>query len=280
MSAITQCPTCNTRFKVTREQLEAHEGLVRCGRCQKVFNATQYLHDTQPNPQLDLPIESPEPILHAQSSAKIMLEADQNSSTKEIVRQGIAGQVESAEGFTAEQPITLAVPPGKSLYPSIQSKGSGSWIAGSIFLLIVLLVQAVYFFRIEIAATQPSLKPVLVSGCQVLRCTVPLPQKADLMSIESSDLEADPAQSSVISLNALLRNHASYAQAYPNLELTLTDPQDKPLARRTFVPAEYLKAFEDEKQGLAASRELSVKLNLDTTDIKPSGYRLYLFYPK
>jgi len=31
---------------------------------------------------------------------------------------------------------------------------------------------------------------------------------------------------------------------------------------------------------LAANRELNVKLNLDTTDIKPSGYRLFLFYPQ
>ena len=101
-----------------------------------------------------------------------------------------------------------------------------------------------------------------------------------MIGIESSNLEADPTQASVISLDVLLRNLASYTQAYPNLELTLTDAQDKPLARRTFRPAEYLKPDEDEKQGLTANRELSVKLNLDTTDIKPSGYRLLLFYPQ
>ena len=147
-------------------------------------------------------------------------------------------------------------------------------------LLVLLLAQAAYFFRVELAANQPGLKPALLSYCGLLHCSVPLPQKAELMSIESSDLEADPAQSSVIALNALLRNHAPYAQAYPDLELTLTDPQDKPLARRTFHPAEYLKPGDDAMQGLAASRELGVKLNLDTTDLKPSGYRLFLFYPQ
>jgi hypothetical protein len=154
------------------------------------------------------------------------------------------------------------------------------WMVGNLLLLIVLLAQAVYFFRIELAARQPGLKNALISYCRLLQCTVPLPQKADLMSIESSDLEADPAQPSVIVLSALLRNHAPYAQAYPDLELTLTDAQDKAMARRTFRSAEYLKSDEDEKQGLAASRELSVKLNLDTSDLKPSGYRLFLFYPQ
>lgn len=105
-------------------------------------------------------------------------------------------------------------------------------------------------------------------------------EDASEMSIESSDLEADPAQTNVITLNALLRNRAPYTKAYPNLELTLTDAQDKTLARTTFRPVEYLKPNEDEKQGLAANHDLSVKLSIDTTDLKPSGYRLFLFYPK
>lgn len=105
-------------------------------------------------------------------------------------------------------------------------------------------------------------------------------EDASEMSIESSDLEADPAQTNVITLNAILHNRASYTKAYPNLELTLTDAQDKALARTTFRPVEYLKPDEDEKQGLAANHNLSVKLSIDTTDLKPSGYRLFLFYPK
>lgn len=56
MSTTTQCPQCNTRFKVSQEQLDAHQGLVRCGRCQAVFNAAEHLQDDQPSPQLDLPI--------------------------------------------------------------------------------------------------------------------------------------------------------------------------------------------------------------------------------
>ena len=102
------------------------------------------------------------------------------------------------------------------------------WGLGSLILLIALAGEGAYFFRVEIAAAQPGLKPALVSYCNLLRCTVPLPQKADLMDIESSELKADPERSSVIALYALLRNRASYAQGYPVLELTLTDAQEKP----------------------------------------------------
>jgi len=35
----TQCPHCQTRFRVTGEQLEVAKGRVRCGSCMKIFNA-------------------------------------------------------------------------------------------------------------------------------------------------------------------------------------------------------------------------------------------------
>ena len=309
MSTTTLCPTCNTRFKVTQEQLDAHQGLVRCGRCQAVFNATEYLQDDQPSPQIDPPI-APEATAFVEAAVELPIEIapepvplpfetldfsqpepprpePQLAEQQDIERPDVGLQkeepqekIEPTEPITLAQKIALNESPEPFTPEPIKKKRSWPWLVGSLLLLLILLAQAAYFFRIELAASQPEFKPALISYCQLLQCTLPLPQKADLMSIESSELAADPAQASVITLNALLRNHASYTQAFPNLELTLTDAQDKPLARRTFHPKEYLKPGEDEKQGLAANRELSVKLNLDTTDLKPSGYRLLLFYPQ
>src|SRR6185295_11883449 len=39
MSMYTRCPHCGTYFRVLREQLQASSGQVRCGRCQRVFDA-------------------------------------------------------------------------------------------------------------------------------------------------------------------------------------------------------------------------------------------------
>ncbi len=270
MSAITQCPTCNTRFKASQTQLVAHNGMVRCGRCQAVFNAVEHLNDDEPSPQLNLPIAPEEPQQVPPATHEKF----------DFSHSGSAHTTEAAEPITLAQQITLAEEPLKTTIKPNGQKHRWPWAVGCLLLLIVLLAQAAYFFRVELAANLPGIKTALTSYCRLLQCTVPLPQKADLMSIEFSDLEADPALASVITLNALLRNRAPYTQTYPNLELTLTDMQDKALARRTFRPAEYLKPGEDEKQGLAANRELSVKLNLDTTDLKPSGYRLLLFYPQ
>jgi len=51
------------------------------------------------------------------------------------------------------------------------------------------------------------------------------------------------------------------------------------LARRIFSPGEYLPPPQDISAGFPANQELGIKLRLDTTDLKPVGYRLVLFYP-
>ncbi|MEQ9545301.1 MAG: DUF3426 domain-containing protein [Marinobacter sp.] len=38
----TQCPNCDTRFRVTDEQLSIARGKVRCGNCMEVFNAVEH----------------------------------------------------------------------------------------------------------------------------------------------------------------------------------------------------------------------------------------------
>lgn len=42
-SFVTQCPHCQTRFRVTRAQLGMARGAVRCGACMQVFNAAEHL---------------------------------------------------------------------------------------------------------------------------------------------------------------------------------------------------------------------------------------------
>jgi predicted Zn finger-like uncharacterized protein len=42
---VTQCPHCRTSFRVSRAQLAAAHGVVRCGACMDVFNAARHLHE-------------------------------------------------------------------------------------------------------------------------------------------------------------------------------------------------------------------------------------------
>ncbi len=46
-----QCSNCDAIFRVNQKQLDAHDGLVRCGRCREVFNAAWNLVDEIPATQ-------------------------------------------------------------------------------------------------------------------------------------------------------------------------------------------------------------------------------------
>ena len=271
MKTITQCPQCGTRFKVSQAQMDTHLGMVRCGRCHEVFNAIQHLHDDQPSPQLILPI-----LTEGMPRQPVIKTSEATSIKPEGTRPAEAYKQPSLNEDDEEIPELF---PELSYPLPVQKKHRVLWTMLALLLLLLLLAQALYFFRIELAARLPGLKPTLVAGCKFFKCSIPLPQQAELISIESSELEANPIMANVITLNLIMRNNAAYIQAYPQLELTLTDTSDQALARRTFFPLEYLKRGEEEKLGLAGQREASIKLHLDTADLKPSGYRLLLFYP-
>lgn len=154
------------------------------------------------------------------------------------------------------------------------------WAIAAFVLTLLLIAQAGYFFRVSLAAHLPILKPALVGYCQLLNCSVPLPQNTELMDIESSSLVAEPEHEDQITLNVLLRNRASYSAAFPMLELTLNDNQDRPLVRRSFLPEEYLPTNENEQAGFAKNHEINLKLRMHIAGLRPEGYRLELFYPR
>ncbi len=142
----------------------------------------------------------------------------------------------------------------------------------SLILILLLAGQMAYRFRTELATAMPALKDVY-SG---LNIDVPLPQHAEMISIEGSDLQADAARNLLI-LNASIKNRAAWSQTYPLLELTLTDARDTVLLRRSFKPADYLPA--DSPPVFGPHADLAIRLWLDTHGAVAAGYRLYVYYP-
>lgn len=253
MSTTTQCPHCGTRFKANQAQLEAYHGMVRCGSCQTPFDAIENRIEDDRDLQMALPI--------AHDATGRMRQT--NIGDEDVIRESDS---EEWDGDTEN-------------YPELDVRETKwTWYAWTVILAMVLAIQSVYIFRVEIAARIPGLKPSLIKACRTLRCEIPLPKDANLIDIESSEMEADPAQAGIITLNITMRNRASYAQAYPNLELTLNDLNDQPVVRRTFDPAEYLKDPNDQPSGIAARRESTIRLTLETNGLQAFGYRVFLHY--
>jgi predicted Zn finger-like uncharacterized protein len=195
---------------------------------------------------------------------------DEEDATLHPLRQALAEERDSESGGLAP---ALAIP-----QPQVRRR---RWplVAGVSAAVVLLAGQTIHQFRTPIATALPALRPALESACAMAGCTVPLPGLPDRLVIETSDLRAlDPTRPNRVVLATTIRNAAPMAQAYPMLELTLTDARDKLTARKVFHPHEYLDAPPAKAAGLGADAEFSVRMQLDIGDIEASGYRIYLFH--
>lgn len=143
----------------------------------------------------------------------------------------------------------------------------------AVLLLIALLLQLLFHFRTEIVLRMPDVAALY----KLLGADIPLSRNPALVSIETSDLQSDNARGLFV-LQATLKNSAAYPQAWPALELSLTDTNDSVVSRRVMYAAEYLPPGTT-SDSFPANGEVAVQLWIEARDIGASGYRLYIFYP-
>ena len=193
-----------------------------------------------------------------------------------FARKDAKKEADAAEEFDIEEPGFVKSGRRRQRL----SRGMRILMALASFLLLVgLLAQAAYIFRNHIAARWPETKPLLAKACAQLDCSVGLPAQIEAVSIESSELQTLAGSKDTFALTVLLRNHSQTVQTWPNIELTLNDSNEKAIARRVFVPRDYLPATQDISKGMSASSETPIKLFFEVTQLKAAGYRVYLFYP-
>jgi len=278
----TRCPGCNTIFRVTAPQLELRAGQVRCGHCHTVFNGLASLVSLAPQqrPQRsdpnydDLALGPPTVTLRNAQALEPAPKPDVDERVEPAIVAPLRreGAVDDAESDYASR---------FSWQEKRERQRVPSWIFGMSIPVLVLLFagQALFHFRDAIAAHWPKTKPMLIKLCAAAGCEVRALQDVAGLSIEASDLQADPAHKGLLILSATIRNRAPYALAYPYLELTLSDTQDQPVVRRAFAPAEYISGAADPAIGIAGNTELQVKLFIDASATMQAGYQVYLFYP-
>lgn len=150
------------------------------------------------------------------------------------------------------------------------------WGTASLLLLVVLLAQTTYFLRDTLVSRLPQTRPALEQACAALGCTLSLPKNLALLQIVGSDLQTEA--SGRLKLTLTLGNRANHVQAWPVLVLTLTDQHNRPLARRSFAPSEYLGDAQRIAAGIPARSEQPLSLPLTVHDLTPMGFNLQLTY--
>lgn len=256
MRAITLCPACQTQFFVTAAQLEKHHGKVRCGECDHVFLATDHFIASENAETTAVAVKS-EPLHHNHDSANTGTLGDYVPESK------------SRSWFSAKL--------------SSQRKPNPKWLMYLIWFACVLLIlsaiaQTIYVYRTTIASHYPSTASYLKQMCVPLKCTIDLPKNIAFIAIDDSDIQEDADFLGALRFTSTLQNLADFRQAYPNIELTLTDLDDQPLLRRVFKPIDYLPPSRNIDDGLAAQEAITLNLSMLAKDVVVSGYRVSVNY--
>jgi predicted Zn finger-like uncharacterized protein len=266
MDLYTRCPNCDTTFRVTTQQLQASGGQVRCGHCQKIFDAFATLTAQEPRAA---PEDPADPAVAPQDSR-----GDGNAQSS----------IAEASDFAEDQAPSARPDPAADLYEwefrmPEPPRRSALWTVLTLVTATVLAAQAAYAFRNEVMLLAPQTRGYYARLCESAGCVVGLPKLSNYLHIEASDMKAtDPSHPNEIQLLLSVRNRAPVDLAYPAFELTLTDALEQPLLRRVFLPAEYLPPMA-QAGGLKAGTEMPIQLYLDTGSVRAAGYRFYLFYP-
>ncbi|WP_374497553.1 DUF3426 domain-containing protein [Vogesella indigofera] len=398
MSYTTQCPACQTRFKVSDAHLALAAGMVRCGRCSHVFHAPSHFEQAptvaeappvistpanaasnrletvpdddfelelpdfhperdaanlaasaepraaavaatpEPEAALDLPdfdllpepeqplswqdLDTPprqddtpaaEPQQDIAAFQRALAEALQTPASRasEPValideppapttpapnrQQRLAAQYDTEHTDSPLPPISAAdldddaPAPAASNHDAEESDtastGDGNWLRATAFGLLgvigvlLLLLQLAFINRTAVSAELPELRPAFESLCQSLGCEVPLPTQRQLIRTEWSELSFVPQHEHLIQLDATLKNLAPYPQAFPLMEVSLKDGEDRVLIRKTLKPEQYLSADDLKLGRFNASSELKIVTRMEVRDAKALGYSLHFYYP-
>lgn len=249
----TRCPECRTPFRITRAQLAAREGLVRCGRCQAIFSASAHLLWFAPT---------------ADASAADMPAPDApRHRTRRARRRG---------GHASEAPDP-AIPtiselswarPRRRLHPA-------AWALLNVVLLVGLLAQGLYFYRNEFARHE-ALRPLLLEYCHWLACRIETTDIWIAPELGTTTIAPHPRFANALRLRAVLVNRTDTPQLHPRLEVALTDSGGAVLSRRIFPPRDYLEA---PTADMPPNVAVPVLIDLTNPGGRAVGYEIQLLSP-
>ncbi len=230
--------------------------------------------EPEPAPQAT-PAPNTAPAEEIKTEGTAAIEEDTTDATQAARDAGLmaARELSETSAYNRWAAGTLAGETHNRFDPIQPEQPRWPFVLTSLVLLVLLLMQLLYHFRTEVVQRVPEMAGLYAMAA----VDVPLPQNSELVGIDVSDLQADNARGLLV-LQATVRNRATFDQAWPSLELTLTDTQDEVISRRVLSAEEYLPPG-SHTPAFAGRSDIAIKLWLEARGVGASGYRLYLFYP-
>lgn len=226
----TQCPECLTIYKIAAELVGQGHGSARCGHCAATFDVLRSLADGLPVESFDLL-----PLHNVESVAPQL--------TVPALRRGGAQQAllfDPDERMRRPAPARPATPAfARGSATAYRSARSWPWVLGSALLAVSLLGLIGYAKRAPLL-DDARLRPWFDRVCESLGCRLPPRRDPSHLVLLSRDIRPHPSVANALIISASLRNDGSFAQAFPDVDIVLSDLDENRIAMRRFHPQEYL----------------------------------------
>lgn len=259
----TRCPQCETVFRVSVAQLQARDGLVRCGRCLKVFQATDFVVE-----------DSSETI--------------KKRPLPEVATMPVSGPVAQTEMLTVRhQGAGYRANDSADDLPSLRELLWGKqhsrtrplfWFIGNLVLLLLLTAQVAYFYSTELSR-YPQLTSAIERYCVYAGCVVLPQQDIGLIELNRTRVAPDPKYLNVLQLRASLINRATFSQGFPLIEISLTDSSGQIVARRAFSSEFYLTEENAAEKIMPINVRFPVRLDFINPEKSATGFEVRLAAP-
>lgn len=238
---IAECPSCQTRFRVTEEQLAVADGRVRCGACLAVFDGREAAVSDDETTVVGDPVD-------------VLLEVE--------------GTAERAAGPDSPQegelpPQQEYEEPGKPPHPMLFAAGIAAMLA--------LLAAGVLVLQYEVFVHDP----VLRQAYEIVGVEVPRYQALDRIDLANPSVDERLGAPEGLIVRLDLTNQAPRYQRFPTLAVRFHRKDGVVLAEQRVEPAAYLPSPTQSRR-MSPNQTTPVVLRLDDPGPDASDYSISL----
>lgn len=211
----TTCLHCGSVFRITSEQLEMARGQARCSQCMQVFNALFSLENF---------------------SGKY----EEFNATSEDRFNDAVSALNSPEFSekAAAQPVSL----NEAMFGDNSDSSPGLkpvlWMVGILLLLIITLLQLIYYQRYPLLSSQ--YQQQILHLCQILPCDDSRFSSLSQIKLIERNVFSHPTRDNALMISGSFINKAPFSQPFPGLLISLSDLKGQLIGNRHFSANEYL----------------------------------------
>lgn len=218
----TQCPHCDTRFRVTKTQVNAADGHVRCGVCEQVFNAIE----VSENNEFDL------------------FKADEASAESVIPDDFRHSYSNSAHPDHSHSIVSTLL-----------------WSLGILLLTATLALEYIWFNRNQFNQI-PELQAGLEKLCSQIECKDLNMRDPSQIELVTRNVYSHPNEKGALVINVTMKNNADFAQPYPVMQIDFSNIRGNTVAARRFLPTEYLQINSEQIRPLQPNMSTNLSMEI------------------